>query len=63
MTISTARWSCRDGEWRIAHRKMAFDWNHDMPSSESWCVGLFNPEDPRMIMGRKGKDDLTYSRF
>jgi len=34
-----------------------------MPSSESWCVGLFNPEDPRMIMGRKGKDDLTYSRF
>lgn len=53
----------RDGEWKIAHRKMAFDWNRDAPSNETWCVGLFKPEDPRMIMGVKGKGDLTYSRF
>lgn len=57
------KFECRDGEWRIKHRKMAFDWNRDAPSSETWCVGLFDPADPRMIMGQKGKADLTYSRF
>jgi len=53
----------RDGEWRIIHRKIAFDWNRDAPMAESWCVGLFNPDDPRMIMGRKDHSDLTYTRF
>ncbi|MGV3479777.1 MAG: nuclear transport factor 2 family protein [Sphingobium sp.] len=53
----------RDGEWRILHRKMAFDWNHDMPSREGWCLGLFKPEDPRMVMGEKGGGDLSYTRF
>jgi hypothetical protein len=57
------RFENRGGEWRIAHRKMAFDWNRDMPSSQGWCLGLFKPEDPRMIMGRKGREDLSYSRF
>jgi ketosteroid isomerase-like protein len=53
----------RDGEWRIRHRKIALDWNRDEPMSEGWCLGLFKPEDPRMIMGEKGKGDLTYTRF
>ncbi len=53
----------RDGEWRILHRKMAFDWNRDDPSSEGWCLGLFKPENPKMIMGKKGREDLTYTRF
>jgi hypothetical protein len=57
------RFERRDGEWRIAHRKMAFDWNRDAPTSEGWCLGLFKPEDPRMVMGRKGQGDLSYSRF
>ena len=50
-------------EWRIAHRKVAFDWNHDIAASETWCRGMFNPEDPRMVMGRRGTGDLSYSRF
>ena len=53
----------RNDEWRIFHRKIALDWNRDDPISESWCLGLFDPEDPRMIIGEKGKGDLTYSRF
>lgn len=57
------RFENRGGEWRIAHRKMAFDWNHDMPAQETWCLGLFNPADPRMVMGQKGEGDLSYSRF
>ena len=57
------RFERRDGAWKIAHRKMAFDWNHDMPSRETWCLGLFKPDDPRMIMGQKGKGDLSYARF
>lgn len=57
------RFERRAGEWRIAHRKMAFDWNHDMPTNEAWCQGLFKPDDPRMIMGTRGQGDLSYSRF
>jgi ketosteroid isomerase-like protein len=53
----------RAGEWKIAHRKMTFDWNRDMPSQEGWCLGLFNPEDPKMVMGRKDQEDLSYLRF
>ncbi|WP_417450322.1 nuclear transport factor 2 family protein [Kordiimonas sp.] len=57
------RFECRDGEWKIAHRKMAFDWNRDMPVAEGWCLGLFKPEDPRVIMGTRGSADLSYQRF
>lgn len=57
------RFEYRGGAWRIAHRKMAFDWNHDMPSQEGWCLGLFNPSDPKMVMGQKGPGDLSYVKF
>ena len=57
------RFERRDGEWKIAHRKLAFDWNRDMPSQEGWCLGMFDPSDPTMVMGSKGKDDLSYQRF
>ncbi len=53
----------RSNEWRILHRKIAFDWNRDAPISEGWCLGLFKPADPRMVMGEKGYGDLSYSRF
>ncbi|MCG8441161.1 MAG: nuclear transport factor 2 family protein [Caulobacterales bacterium] len=57
------RFERRGGEWRIARRTMAFDWNRDAPAAESWCVGLFDTSDPRMVMGRRGREDLSYSRF
>ncbi|MFK7830046.1 MAG: nuclear transport factor 2 family protein [Congregibacter sp.] len=66
-TLTGAR-SCdkferRDGEWRIAHRKISFDWNRDMPSNEGWCAGMFNTADPNFHWARKDKDDLSYQRF
>jgi hypothetical protein len=57
------RFERRSGTWKIAHRKMTFDWNRDMPTQEGWCLGLFNPDDPKMVMGRKDRSDLSYQRF
>lgn len=57
------RFEKRAGVWKIAHRKTVFDWNRDAPSSEGWCLGLFKPDDPKMIMGEKGAGDLSYQRF
>ncbi|MEL6364450.1 MAG: nuclear transport factor 2 family protein [Pseudomonadota bacterium] len=57
------RFERRDGEWRIAHRKMTFDWNRDAESAEGWCLGMFQPDDPRMHMATKDRDDLSYARF
>ncbi len=57
------RFERRDGEWKIAHRTMAFDWNRDAPMAETWCLGLFKPEDPRMVMGTRGEEDLSYKKL
>jgi len=57
------RFEQRDDEWKIAHRKMTFDWNRDMPTNEGWCLGMFDPSDPGMVMGSKNRDDLSYQRF
>lgn len=52
----------RQGEWRILHRRVAFDWNRDMPKSETWALGVFDPASPDMYMGQKGRRDLSYLR-
>lgn len=52
----------RGGEWRITHRRMAFDWNRDMDTREGWCAGLFDPAHPRFHLGVKGSGDLSYQR-
>lgn len=57
------RFEKRDGEWRIKHRKTILDWNRDQPTAETWCLGMFNPADPRIIMGRRGTGDESYNRF
>ena len=56
------RFERRDGRWRIAHRRTIFDWNRDTPSSEGWCLGLFDPARPGMHLGRKDRADLSYDR-
>lgn len=56
------RFERRGGEWRIAHRQAVFDWNRDAPSSETWCLGLFDLDHEDMVMGQKAPHDLTYSR-
>jgi hypothetical protein len=56
------RFERRGGEWKIAHRRTVFDWNRDVPSSEGWCIGLFDPSKPGMHLGRKDSSDLSYDR-
>lgn len=57
------RFEKRAGAWKVAHRKMTFDWNRDMAVRQGWCLGMFNPEDPQMNHGKKSTDDLSYLRF
>jgi hypothetical protein len=35
------RFERRDGFWRIAERQVVYDWNHDVPSRETWGMGFF----------------------
>jgi len=53
----------RDGEWKIAHRKIALDWNRDELANETWCLGLFDPDHSQMVLGKKGRADFSYERF
>ena len=48
----------RDGTWRIARRRMTFEWNHDMPMAETWLQG--NLPGPSLIRGAKKPNDLLY---
>lgn len=57
------RFEKRAGAWRIAHRRISFDWNRDMAANEGWCAGLFNASDPSFYRGRKDREDLSYQRF
>lgn len=57
------RFERRDGDWKIAHRKMTLDWNRDAPTSEGWCLGMFDPEHPDLHTGERGRGDLSYQRF
>lgn len=57
------RFEKRDDEWKIAHRWTIFDWNRDTPSSEGWCLGLFDFANKGARVGRKGNNDPSYERF
>jgi hypothetical protein len=56
------RFECRDGAWRIAHRRIAFDWNRDMATNEGWCLGMFDTSAAGFHGGRKDREDLSYQR-
>lgn len=57
------RFEFRDDHWKIAHRKTILDWNRDAPSSEGWCNGLINFDNPGALLGSKGESDPSYKRF
>jgi hypothetical protein len=57
------RFERRQGVWKIAHRRTIFDWNRDIPSSETWVGGMFTPGKPGMLQGRKGGADPSYELF
>jgi SnoaL-like domain len=50
----------RDGVWRIAARRMVWEWNHEMPFNETWGRGLIAPDPSVLVRGKKAPDDLVY---
>jgi SnoaL-like domain len=48
------RMECRQGDWRIAHRKLVLDWTRIDPVNDA-------PPDPEVPRGQRGKGDPSYS--
>ncbi len=57
------RFESRDGSWKIAYRKIAYDWNRDVPAAETWLLGAYDPSNPKMHIGRRDREDISYQRF
>lgn len=49
-----------DGQWKIAHRRLAWEWNHEMPLNESWGRGQIAPDPGLLVRGGKKPDDILY---
>lgn len=62
MTLARAidRFERRSGAWRIAHRRLIWEWNHDMPFAETWGRGLMTDDPAKLARGRKKPDDAWY---
>ncbi|MDO9434625.1 nuclear transport factor 2 family protein [Hydrogenophaga sp.] len=54
------RFERRDGVWRIAVHRVAYDWNHEMPFAETWGRGLVAAAPEKLVRGRRKPDDLLY---
>jgi ketosteroid isomerase-like protein len=52
------RFERRHGEWRISHHHVVFDWNRDLPTSETWGRGFMGSG---FVLGRKDRSDPLYS--
>lgn len=46
--------------WRIAQRRLTWEWNHEMPLNESWGRGQIAPDPEKLVRGGKKPDDLAY---
>ena len=64
-TLSLARavdlFEKRETGWKIAARHMVWEWNHDMPMSETWGRGIIAPDPSVLVRGRKKPDDRVYT--
>jgi len=62
LTLARAvdRFERRDGAWRIAHRRIAWEWSHEMPTRESWGRGQIAPEPDALVRGGKKPNDIIY---
>jgi hypothetical protein len=62
LTLARAvdRFEKRDGRWKIAARRLVWEWNHEMPFNETWGRGLIAPDPSVLARGKKAPDDLVY---
>ncbi|TNE66151.1 MAG: nuclear transport factor 2 family protein [Alphaproteobacteria bacterium] len=51
----------RDGQWKISHRRLAWEWNHEMPLRETWGRGMIAPDPSVLIRGGKMPNDILYN--
>jgi len=60
LTLARAidRFERRDGTWRIANRKLRWEWNREQPIAETWARGGIG--DPAILLhgGKKPNDPL-----
>jgi ketosteroid isomerase-like protein len=63
LTLARAidRFERRDGTWRIAKRRLVWEWNHEMPFAESWGRGLMVPNIEALVRGGKKPNDPLYA--
>ena len=54
------RFERRNGAWKTAHRRLAWDWNHEMPLLESWGRGEIAPDPSKLTRCAKKPDDILY---
>ena len=62
LTLARAvdRFERRDGVWKIALRRLAWEWNHEMPLAESWGRGTMFPPGTVLTRGAKLPNDVFY---
>lgn len=62
LTLARAvdRFEKRDGVWRIAHRRISWEWNMEIPNNESWGRGIICPDPSKLVRGGKKPDDILY---
>jgi hypothetical protein len=51
------RFECQNGEWRIAHRKVAVDWRYTLPLD----AGSGQPFAADWHIGRRDRTDPSYA--
>lgn len=63
LTLARAidRFERRDGTWRIAKRRLVWEWNHEMPFAETWGRGLMVPNIEALVRGGKKPNDPLYA--
>ena len=62
LTLARAidRFEKRDGQWKIAARRMVWEWNHEMPMAETWGRALIAPDPTVLVRGLKKPADALY---
>ncbi len=51
----------RDGVWKIARRRLAWEWNHEMALNETWGRGQIAPDPSKLVRGGKKPNDILYT--
>lgn len=54
------RFEKREGHWKIAKRRLAWEWNHDMAFAETWARGQLTTTPEILVRGGRKPNDILY---